>query len=87
MELFGRIHYKEGNYSMRRFQWPRGLRYASAAALLLGLRFRFPSGAWVSVSCESCVLSFRRLSLGLIYSPVRCVRNVVCLSVIVKSQI
>jgi len=31
----------------------------SAAARLLGLRFRIPSGAWMSVSCECGVLSGR----------------------------
>jgi len=87
MAHFGRIHYREGNYSMRRFQWPRGLRYAFAAALLLELRFRTPLGAWMSVCCESCVLSGRRLSLGLIYSSIKFLRNVVCLSEIVKCRI
>jgi hypothetical protein len=29
----------------------------SSAARLLGLRVRIPSGAWISVSCECCVLS------------------------------
>jgi hypothetical protein len=36
-------------------QWPGGLRRGSAAARFLGLRFRIPSGAWMSVSFECCV--------------------------------
>ena len=57
-----------------RSRWPRG----SAAASLLGWRVRIPSGAWMSVSCECCVLSGRGLCVGLITRPeesyrVRCV--------------
>jgi hypothetical protein len=57
-----------------RSRWPRG----SAAASLLGSRVRIPPGAWMSVSCESCVLSDRGLCVGLITRPeksyrVRCV--------------
>jgi hypothetical protein len=37
-------------------QRPRGLRRGSAAARLLGLWVRIPPGAWMSVSCECCVL-------------------------------
>jgi hypothetical protein len=44
-----------------RLQWPFGLRHRSAAAHLLGLRFRILPGAWISVSCECCVLSSRGL--------------------------
>jgi hypothetical protein len=40
-----------------RSRWPRGLRRGSAAARLLGLRVRIPPGAWITVSCECCVLS------------------------------
>ena len=36
-------------------QWQRGLRLASVAVRLLGLRVRNPPGAWKSVSCECCV--------------------------------
>ena len=39
------------------WRWPRGLKCRSAAALLLGLRVRNPSAAWMSVCCECCVLS------------------------------
>jgi len=38
------------------WQWPRGLRRGTAAARLLGLRVRIPRGAWMSFSCECCVL-------------------------------
>jgi len=45
-----------------RFQWLRGLRHESAAALLLGLWVRIPSGAWrMSVSCQCSELSGRCL--------------------------
>jgi hypothetical protein len=53
----------------RRSRWPRGLRRGSAAARLLGLRFRIPPGAWMSVSCDCCVLSGRGLCDGLITRP------------------
>ena len=48
-------------YSICRSQWPRGLRRGSAAARLLGLRFRIPLGSWMSVSCNWYVLSGRGL--------------------------
>ena len=37
------------------------LRRGSAAAGLLGLWVRIPPGAWLSVSCDCCVLSGRVL--------------------------
>ena len=40
-----------------RSRWPQGPRDMSAAAHLLRLRVRIPPGAWMSVSCECCVLS------------------------------
>jgi hypothetical protein len=52
-------------------QWPRSLRRVSAAARLLGLRVRIPSGTWMYVSCECCVLSSRGFSVGLITRPER----------------
>jgi hypothetical protein len=52
-----------------RSQWPRGLRRGSAAACLLVLRVRIPPRAWMSVSCECCVLSGRGLSVGLVTRP------------------
>ena len=36
--------------------WPRGLRRRPVAAHLLGLRDSILPAAWVSVSCECCVL-------------------------------
>jgi hypothetical protein len=48
-----------------RSQWPRGLRRGSAAVRLMGLGVRIPLGAWISVSCECCVLSGRGLCVGL----------------------
>ena len=38
--------------SHSRSWWSRGLRRGPAAALLLGLRVRIPSGAGMSVCCE-----------------------------------
>ena len=52
-----------------RSQWPRRLRRKSAAARLLGLWVRMPSGAWTSVSCECCVLSGRGLCVRLTTRP------------------
>ena len=52
-----------------RYHWPRGLRRGSRAARLLGLRVLLPSGAWVSVCCECCVLSGRDLWDGSITRP------------------
>ena len=52
------------------FQWPRGLRRGSAAARMLGLCVRIlPGGAWMSVSCECCVLSGTGLCVGLTTRP------------------
>jgi hypothetical protein len=53
----------------RRYLWLRCLRRDSAAARFLGLRVRIPPGAWMSVSCECCVLSGRGLCVGLITRP------------------
>jgi hypothetical protein len=50
-------------------QWPRGLRHGSAAVSLLGLWARIPPAAWMSVSCQCCVLSGRGLFVGLITRP------------------
>ena len=48
--------------------WPRGLRRRSAAARLLSLLVRIPSGTWMSVCCECCLLG-RGLCDGLITRP------------------
>jgi hypothetical protein len=45
------------------------VRHGSAAARLLGMQVRISPGAWMSVSCECCVLSGRDLCVGLITSP------------------
>jgi len=69
----------------RRFHSPRGLRRWSVAARLLGLWVRIPPGAWMSVSCQCCVLSSSGLCVELIYYSSRGVLpSVVCRSVIVK---
>jgi hypothetical protein len=52
-----------------RSQWPRGLRRGSTAARLLGLWVRIPPRAWMSVSCECCVLSGRGLCDELVPQP------------------
>ena len=49
-----------------RSQWPRGLRRRSLAARLLRLWIRIPSGAWIFVCSECCMLSGRGLYDGLI---------------------
>jgi hypothetical protein len=50
----------------RRFHWPRGLRRGSMAACFLALRVQIPPWAWMYLSCECCVVSGRRLCVGLI---------------------
>ena len=52
-----------------RFQWPRGQRPGSVAVCSLELRVWIPQGAWMSVSCECCVLPGRGLCVGLITRP------------------
>ena len=49
-----------------RSQWSLSLRRRSAAARLLVLRVRIPSGTWKFVYYECCVLSGRGLGVGLI---------------------
>jgi hypothetical protein len=53
-------------YIESRSLWLPGLRRGSAAAFLLGLWFRIPTGAWMS---ECWVLSGRGLCDGLITRP------------------
>jgi hypothetical protein len=69
--------------SESRSRWPRGLRCASGAARLLGLWVRNPQGAWMSVSCECCVLSGRSLCDGPITLPEESYRVCVCAGVCV----
>jgi hypothetical protein len=52
-----------------RSQLPLDLRHKSAAARLLEMKLRIPTGAWISVSYEYCVLSGRGLCVGLITRP------------------
>jgi hypothetical protein len=42
-------------------QWPRSVMQWSASDSLLGLRVSIPPGAWMSVSCEYCVMSGKSL--------------------------
>ena len=63
------IRINGGNVAVCRSQWPRGLRRGSTAARLLGLWVRIPPRAWMSVSCECCVLSCRGLCDGLVPRP------------------
>ena len=56
----------DNKLSIRRSQWPRGLRRRSAAARPLRLWVRIPPEAWMFVCCECCVLSGRGLCDGLI---------------------
>jgi hypothetical protein len=55
--------------AMCRSMWPPGLKRGSAAARLLGLRFRIPPVTWMSVCCDSCASSGRGLCDGLITRP------------------
>jgi hypothetical protein len=52
-----------------RSQWPRGLTRGFTAARLLGVWVRIPPGAWISVSCECCVLSGTGLCDELVPRP------------------
>jgi len=49
--------------------WPCGLRRGSTSPRLLGLWVRNPPGTWISVFCESYVLSGRGHCDGLFSSP------------------
>ena len=42
-------------------QWPSSVMQRSASDRLLGLRVSIPPGAWMSVSCEYCVMSGKSL--------------------------
>jgi len=63
------------------------LRRRSATDRLLGLRVRIPPGAYLSVSCECCVLSGRGLRVRPITRPGESYGMCgACLSVIVKPR-
>ena len=66
--------------------WPRGLGRGSAADRLPGLWVRVLPGAWMSVSCESCVLSGRSLCDELITRPEESYRLWCVLSVIMNPR-
>jgi len=70
--------------SFLRSRWPRGLRRISEAARLLGLQGRIPPGAWLSVSCECCMLSGRGLCDELITRPEESYWVCVCVCVCVS---
>ena len=53
-------------------QWPCGLRRETASSRLMELRVRIPPGAFMSVSCECCVLLGSGLCVGLITCPEEC---------------
>jgi hypothetical protein len=59
---------------MSKYQWPPRPTRGSAAAHLLGLRVRIPTGAWMSVSYDCWMLSGIRLCIGLITHPDECSR-------------
>jgi hypothetical protein len=48
---------------------PNPVAARSGAARLLGVWFRIPPGAWMSVSYECCLLSGKDLCVGLITRP------------------
>ena len=56
-------------------RWTRRLRRRSAAVLLLRLRVRIPPVAWMSVSCECCLLPGKSLCIGLINRSGESYRN------------
>jgi len=66
MEIF--VNWTEYSYLFvpKRSRRPRGLRRRPAFALMLVLRVWIPSGAWMSVCCECCVVSGTRICFGLI---------------------
>jgi len=52
-------HVSRGRVPGSRFHWLHSLRRGSTAAHFLRLWVQIPSGAWMSVCCECCVLSRR----------------------------
>ena len=71
-------------YYLCRSQWPCGLRRGSAASRLLkNAGSNHARGVWMSVSCESCVLSLRRAD----HSSRGVLPSVVFLSVIFETSV
>ena len=56
-----RREFPQGMTDVHWSRWPRSLRHGSAASHFLGLWVRTPTGAWLYVCCEYCVLSGRGL--------------------------
>jgi len=61
--------------------WPRSLTRGSAATRLMELPVRIPSGSWMSVSCECCLLSGRVFCDGTIPCPEESYEVFVCVCV------
>jgi hypothetical protein len=61
--------FKVRNNISCRSQWPCCLRRGSSTARLLGSWLRIPPRAWMSVSCECCLMSGRGLCDGLVRRP------------------
>jgi hypothetical protein len=76
-----RWKYSTSPYQRSRFRWSSGLRLRSKASRLLGLLFRIPPEAQISLSDECCVLSGRGLCDGPIARPEEFYR--ICVSLIV----
>ena len=75
------VHSAKISVFSSQLQRPRGLRRASAATRLLGLRVRIQPDAWVSVPCECCVFLRRDLSdrpISRPEIPTECVCVCVC---------
>jgi len=52
-----------------RGQWSRCLQARVCGRSIAGIVGSNPTGSWISVSCECCVLSGRGLCVGLITRP------------------
>ena len=59
---------------------------SSVAARLLGLRVRIPPELWMSLSCERFILSGGSIYEGANHLSRGVLKNVGCLSVMVKPQ-
>ena len=73
------LHYVKRIFACETENRPTPVAARSAAVRLLGLRVRIPPSAWMSVSCECCLLSCRGLCDGPIPRPGG-VRQSVCVS-------
>ena len=66
---------------LSRSRWPRGLRFGSATARLLGLQVGITPGARMSVSCEYYVLLGRGLGVEPFCHPEESYQLYVCVCV------